>query len=167
MGLTDILTFGLALLAYAALHLALWASFRPIGPAASSPGPVPRQPRLLWLALLAGAHVVCVWHFRLAWDVGAALARGLPVFLCFHGAAALLLILPLLARRRARAVGPLLIVAWLLVAPSATPAPFVHRERIPGLMYLALPVTLLSLAGAWILLRAWRLRVDVRRRASA
>ncbi len=167
MGLTDILTFGLALLAYAALNLALWATFRPMGPAAGSRGHIPGQAHLLWLALLTGAHVACVWHFRLAWDVGAAPARGLPVFLCFHGAAALLLILPFVARRRGAAVGPVLIVAWLLVAPSATPAPFVHRDRIEGLMYLALPVTLLSLAGAWVLLRAWRLRVHARRKASA
>jgi hypothetical protein len=39
------------------------------------------------------------------------------------------------------------LLAWLLVAPSAAPAPFVHAERIPGIDGLGVPVIVVTLWG--------------------
>lgn len=161
MALSDILTFGLAILAYGLLNLALGVVLPARGPAPGLLGRLRARPAELWagLATLAVLHAGCVWHFRFGWDPREALERGLPVFLAFHGAVLLIGAGALWPGRPGRGRAASLGLAWLLVAPSAAPAPWVHRERIPGILWLLVPVLLLTLLGLLYLgsaLRTWR-----------
>jgi hypothetical protein len=152
MDTRDAITFGLGLLAYAALGLCLAATWAP----PSRGGPFARWGTALrvrrvalarGLLVLALAHAALVWAWRFDGDPARALARGIPVFVSFHGALLSLLALAACARSAGPWPGRLCLLAWLLVAPSATPAPFVHAERIPGIAVLAVPVIVVTLWG--------------------
>lgn len=130
----DRLTFGLALLAYAALGLEVLRA----------PG------RGRWLpavvAALATAHVLCVWALRFEWSFERAFVGRIPGFVLFHAALGLILAAPF-ARARS---GLLARVAFGIVSVGAVAATFryevVHALRVPTLaIAVGTPVTALVL----------------------
>ena len=145
MDAADAVTFALAVLGYAPLTLSLAAALLR--------GGLTRHRATLAraTALVVTAHVACVWSSRFAWDPSLAVGKGIPVFASFH--LALLLTWAFALRPRASGRARLLpLAAWILVAPSASYAPF----RYEFLGVLAIPVLLVTALGLLVLGMAWR-----------
>jgi hypothetical protein len=141
----DGVTFTLAALAYALLSASATVGLKSGG-----------NRRLAALAaLVAVAHVCCVWAFRYGWALEKAIARGYGGAVLFHGALALMLISPVL--RSPWGIRATL-VAWGLVSAGALGAVF----RFESVAWLRAPIIAVFVLSApavvWGLLRAWRLK---------
>jgi hypothetical protein len=144
----EAVTFWLAAAGWALLTLLLLATLLP-----GSMGRARPQ-----LALATGAVVAChallVWHLRFEWDPARAWEKGPLVFLSFHLALVLILLLGLLPLRGGR-WALLVLPAWVLVAPGATAAPL----RYPFLSHLTVPLLATTLLGLLVLVEAGRRRL--------
>ncbi|MGE3172116.1 MAG: hypothetical protein AB7O97_05770 [Planctomycetota bacterium] len=129
----DWLTFGLAFVGYvllAADGARRWRGHR--------------HPALLCAAAaVILAHVTCVWGLRFGGSLDAALAKGWPPFLLFHGALSLIVAAVLVPEPwRTR----LALTALAVVTAGALPAPFRYDElallRLPMLAVAAAAVAL-------------------------
>jgi hypothetical protein len=134
----DSLTFGLAITGFA--MLAADAARRARGDCSAA-----------WTratVVVIGAHVWCVWSFRLGWSIDRMLEKGLPAALLFHGAFTLL-VAATFVREPRRSV-----LVWLgfgIVCLGALPAPFRYAE----LAVLRLPTAAIAGAALWVI---WRQR---------
>ena len=133
----DALTFGLSLAAFALLALDASLRWRR------------RRSALLTrlVAVVAAAHIGCVWAFRFGWSAAAMWEKSPFAFVLFHGAAATLGLATVVREPRcSRCV----LAAFAIVCAGAVPAPFRYDEiawlRAPvvGIFVAALSVMLLS-----------------------
>jgi hypothetical protein len=130
----DALTFGAAAVGWGLLTLLLAATVLR-GSALARVRP--------YLTVATGAvvacHAVLGWHHRFGWDPSRAWQKGALVFVSFHAALALVVLLGLRPTAPGR-IPWLVVPAWLLVAPGATGAPF-RYDLPPGVGPVVLATT--------------------------
>ena len=141
----DLLTFGLAVAAYALLGTDV----------ASRAWGRQRRPLTVLVAVVLIAHVGLVWGHRFGWSVDTALAKGLAGFVIFHAAFAAILAAAVVrepwATRLLYAAFP---VASVGAIGAAFRYDFVHVWRIP--LLLVLGATIAAAFGAYR--RRWAAR---------
>ena len=137
----DLVTFGLAFVAYLGLCADAVLRLRGRGKRAHTAG----------VAVLALVHVALVWGWRHGWDPALALAGGVAPFALFHVALAVMVVAALVPRPWA---GRALAVAFPIVTAGAVGAVF-RRPDVAGWRW---PVVLAAAGTLVALVLAWRAR---------
>jgi len=139
----DALTFGLSLAAFSLL--ALDATRRRHR----------RRSALLTrlVAVVAAAHILCVWAFRFGWSAAAMWEKSPFAFVVFHGAAATLGLASIVSEpHRTRCV----LAAFAIVCAGAVPAPFRYDE----IAWMRAPVVGIFVAAVAVMMLPRRLNPE-------